>query len=311
MKNYYRIKLGQGDAYASEAYTGNFVAVGYIFGRNLTGRNFDSMRDFNREFIPVFLEQNPGRAKIAAGLACGNVWAIFREVQIGDVVLCPYGDGNYHAGEVVGGYEYRDGKDLPHRRPVKWFPRTIALGEMSELLKTSVQARGTVININTHSTELDALLSGSCSPIITATDETGKDPSVCGSFLIEKQLEEFLVAHWEETELGRQYHIYEEDGGKVGQQYPSTGGPIDILAVSNDKKELLVVELKRGRTADAVVGQVQRYMGAVKEQLAEDDQKVRGAIVAFEGDENLRLALLVAPDIDFYTYKLDFKLEKK
>ena len=34
----------------------------------------------------------------------------------------------------------------------------------------------------------------------------------------------------------------------------SDTGPIDVLAVSKDKKELLVLELRRGRASDAVVG---------------------------------------------------------
>ncbi|MFE4833971.1 endonuclease NucS domain-containing protein [Arthrobacter sp. NPDC056691] len=62
--------------------------------------------------------------------------------------------------------------------------------------------------------------------------------------------------------LGR-YDIYEEDGQSVGQQYPTDTGPMDILAISKDRTRLLVVELKRRRAADAVIGQIQRYMGFV------------------------------------------------
>ena len=40
----------------------------------------------------------------------------------------------------------------------------------------------------------------------------------------------------------------------------SDTGPIDILAISKDKKTLLVVELKKGRVSDNVVGQIQRYI---------------------------------------------------
>jgi restriction system protein len=38
---------------------------------------------------------------------------------------------------------------------------------------------------------------------------------------------------------------------------------------------------------------------------------VRGAIIAFEDDNKIHRALSVAPNIDFYTYKIQFKLEKK
>lgn len=97
----------------------------------------------------------------------------------------------------------------------------------------------------------------------------------------------------------------------VGQQYPSDTGPIDILAISRNKKEIVVIELKKGRASDAVIGQVQRYMGYVKEELAEKNQSVRGIIIAFEDDVNIRRALSVAQNIDFYTYKVHFRLEKK
>jgi len=72
-----------------------------------------------------------------------------------------------------------------------------------------------------------------------------------------------------------------------------------------------VVELKKGRVGDVVVGQIQRYMGYVKDELGEQGQVVKGVIVAFEDDIRIRRALSVAQNIEFYTYKISFKLEKK
>jgi len=300
--------LGRKSAYAEEAYKGNFIAAGFIKDRDLTQHLSDNWRDFNKEFIPLFLEQNPEKTKVSAGLACGMLWTIAKGVQISDVVLCPDGKGNYYVGEVTGGYEYHKGEVLPHRRAVRWFSRTITRDDMSESLKNSAGSIGTVSNITKYANELDALLSGSSPQTITTTDETIEDPSV---FALEKHLEDFLVQNWKSTELGKHYNIYEEDGEIVGQQYPSDTGPIDILAISKDKKELLAVELKKGRIGDVVVGQVQRYMGYVKDELAEEDQKVCGVIIAFEDDMKIRRALSVAQNIDFYTYKVNFKLEKK
>ena len=96
----------------------------------------------------------------------------------------------------------------------------------------------------------------------------------------------------------------------VGQQFATDVGPIDVLAISKDKKRLLVVELKRGRASDVVVGQVLRYMGFVKEQVAEDDQTVEGVIIALEDDQKLRWALMAVPSIAFYRYQISFKLVK-
>ena len=127
---------------------------------------------------------------------------------------------------------------------------------------------------------------------------------------MEKHLEEFLVHNWSHTELGKKYKIFEEDGEIIGQQYQTDTGPIDILAVSKDGKELLVVELKKARASDFVVGQIQRYMGYVKEELAEDDQLVRGVIIALEDDLRIKRALSVTNNIEFYRYKVSFSLVK-
>ena len=121
-------------------------------------------------------------------------------------------------------------------------------------------------------------------------------------------MEDFLVSNWENTELGRGYDIYKVDGEIVGQQYPSDTGPIDILAISKDGRELLVVELKKGRASDVVVGQIQRYMGYVMDELAESNQTVKGIIIALEDDLKIRRALRVASGIQFYRYKVNFSL---
>jgi restriction system protein len=308
MKNYYRIMLGKKSAYADEAFKGSFIGAGFIHERNLTQHLPENWREFNKEFIPIYLEKHPDKTKVAAGLACGMLWTVAKGIQLGDVALCPDGKGSYYAGEVIGGYEYAKGQTLPHRRPVRWFSKSISRDGMSESLRNSTGAIGTISDISKHAVELESLLSGIPTQSIITTDETIEDPSV---FALEKQLEDFLVQNWKSTELGKHYDIYEEDGEMAGQQYPSDTGPIDILAISKNKKELLVVELKKGRVSDVVVGQLQRYMGYVKDELAEPNQTVRGAIIAFEDDIKIKRALSVAQNIDFYTYKISFKLEKK
>lgn len=300
--------LGRKSVYAEEAHRGNFIGADFSINQDLAGHLPDSWRDFNEKFIPRYVEMNPGKTKISAGLACGMLWTIAKGVRVGDVVLCPDGKGSYYAGEVIGEYEYHKDEVLPHRRDVRWFTRMISREEMSESLRNSAGSIGTVSTITKYANELEKLLSGSRPPGVIATDESIEDPSV---FALEKHLEDFLVQNWKSTELGKTYDIYEEEGEMVGQQYPSDTGPIDILAISKDKKELLVVELKKGRVSDMVVGQIQRYMGFVKDELAEPNQIVRGVIIAFEDDVRIHRALSVAQNIEFYTYKIQFKLEKK
>ena len=72
----------------------------------------------------------------------------------------------------------------------------------------------------------------------------------------------------------------------------------------------MVIELKKGRASDRVVGQIQRYMGYVKEEIAENNQNVKGLIIALEDDLGLRRALSINPDIDFCRYQIRFDLIK-
>lgn len=52
-------------------------------------------------------------------------------------------------------------------------------------------------------------------------------------------------------------------------------------------------------------------MGYVKDELCEEHQTVRGIIIALDDDLKIRRALSVAQNIDFYRYKIDFKLIKE
>lgn len=302
---YYRIMLGSKSSFAQQCYNEALFGGDWGIAQDLTNEFTDNWRDFNAKFIPAFLEANPGKSRVAAGLACGMLYTIGKGIQRGDIVLCPDGKGSYWAGTVVSDYFYMPDNDLPHRRRVEWLPGAIARSDMSEALQRSTGSTGTVSNITKHAEEIENFLAGHAPPKLIATDEMVEDPSV---FALEKHLEDFLVQNWSGTELGRDYDIFQLDGEIVGQQFPTDTGPTDILAVSKDGKVLLVVELKKGRASDAVIGQVQRYMGYVNEELAEQHQSVRGCIIALEDDLRLRRALSVAPNIDFYRYQVSFRL---
>lgn len=306
MKNYYRVMLGAKSVYAEECFAGNFIGAGFNILQDLSQKLPEEWRAFNREFTPVFLARHPDKTKIGAGLACGALWTVSKGILQGDVVLCPDGQGKYRVGEVSGGYSYAAGKILPHRRPVTWLNVSIDRSAMSEALRNSTGSIGTVSNVSQHREELEKLLGGATATKLISTDATVEDVS---SFALESHMEEFLVKNWPNTELGKEYDIYEEDGVKA-QQYQTDTGPLDILAISKDQKRLLVVELKKGRASDAVVGQTLRYMSYVQDELAEDGQTVLGAIIALEDDPRIRRALAMTPNIVFYRYQVSFKLVK-
>lgn len=267
----------------------------------------DQWKPFNQALIPDYQAKYPEKSKIAAGLACGVLHTVAKEIKEGDVVLCPNGAGHYLVGEVLKGYSYHAGEFLPHQRTVRWYSETIDRSAMSSSLKNSTGSIGTISDITKYAEEIERLFNGKTQIASLAKTETEEDPVV---FALEKHLEEFLIHNWKQTIFGKDYDIYQEEGLLEGQQFRTDTGSIDILAIGKDQKELLVVELKKGRTSDAVVGQIQRYMGYVLEELAEPGQNVRGVIIALEDDLRIRRSLAVAPNISFYRYQVNFALFK-
>jgi hypothetical protein len=127
-------------------------------------------------------------------------------------------------------------------------------------------------------------------------------------FSLELQLSNFLYLNWEKMPLWADYYLYDA-GGKTAQEYETEIGRIDLLARSKDHKVWLIIELKKGRSSDAVVGQILRYMGWVRANLANENEEVRGIIILGEADEKIRYALEAAnADIHLYQYKIDFAL---
>jgi restriction system protein len=307
MKNYYRVMLGRKSVFAEQCFAGNFIGVDFDIAEDLSTKLPDEWRTFNKRFIPVFLAGHPDKTRIGAGLACGALWTVAKGIGKNDIVVCPDGARAYRVGEVTGDYEYAPGEVLPHRRPVRWLSQSIDRSAMSDALKHSAGSIGTVSDISGYREEIEKLIGGGSGPTIVSTDPDVEDPA---AFAMEKHLEDFLVQNWAQTELSKDYDIFEEDGEKVGQQYPTDTGPVDILAIRKDKKELLVVEVKKGRATDVVVGQVLRYMGYVLQELAEEGQTVKGVIIALEDDQRIRRALAATPNIAFYRYQVSFKLLK-
>ncbi len=135
-----------------------------------------------------------------------------------------------------------------------------------------------------------------------------RDVDVRPSFALEKYLEEFIVSNWNNLDLGEKYDLHEEMVDGKRKKFRTDTGEIDIFAISKDRTEYLVIELKKGRPSDSVVGQILRYMGYVKAEIANKDQNVKGLIIALEDDQGMQRALSVGPDIGFSKYELKFDL---
>ncbi len=87
-------------------------------------------------------------------------------------------------------------------------------------------------------------------------------------------------------------------------------GRIDLLALSRRKgTRWLVVELKRDQTSGSTVGKVLRYMGWVKENLAQEGHMVEGLIIAHEADDKLHYVLKTVPDVHLMLDDVEFHLK--
>ncbi|MGB5107699.1 MAG: endonuclease NucS domain-containing protein [Candidatus Zixiibacteriota bacterium] len=133
------------------------------------------------------------------------------------------------------------------------------------------------------------------------------EESYGAEFAFERHLEDLLVENWDLTDLSKEWDLFWNDG-EAAQQYATKVGLIDLLARHKTKSQWLVIELKKGSSSDAVVGQVTRYMGWVKEHLANSSDTVEGLIVSGELDEKLRYSIRQIPNVRHMRYKLDLKL---
>lgn len=130
------------------------------------------------------------------------------------------------------------------------------------------------------------------------------------SFILEKYLQQFLSDNWDHLDLSKEWAVYVKDGEPVGFEFDTKEiGRIDLLAKHRRGPKWLVIELKRGQPGDAVLGQVQRYMGWVKKNKANADE-VRGLVICRKVDQKLAYALAYSKNVDAYEYEIDFKLRR-
>lgn len=125
------------------------------------------------------------------------------------------------------------------------------------------------------------------------------------SFSLEYQLRDFLASNLSSIEFGgKRLRLYVDPTGRDGVEYPTTVGPIDILAI-DETGAFFVFELKRAQSSDRVLGQITRYMGWVKQTIGREVD-VSGIIVSKTVSRNLKYARSVVPNIYLFEYSVSF-----
>lgn len=127
-------------------------------------------------------------------------------------------------------------------------------------------------------------------------------------FSDEAALKQFFISNLLKINIrGKRIRLYTESGGVTGIEYKIVTGRIDILCVDEDGN-FIVFEFKRNKANDDALGQLIRYMVAVKHEMA-NGKKVIGVIVAKDPDEKLRYTIKHLDDIELLQYNVDFSLK--
>jgi restriction system protein len=155
-------------------------------------------------------------------------------------------------------------------------------------------------------TQYHNILEGSETPLpLIEPGGSIEDPS---TFVLEKYLEDFIISNFN-TIFNGTLRVFKDEEGSDGQQYTTAIGPIDILAVEPRTNSFVVIELKKGRPSDQVVGQILRYMGWVKQELCKEGQDVKGLVICRDPDARLSYALSMTTNIELKYYSVSFKLK--
>lgn len=167
MKKYNRIMLGRNSCFANECISGSYIGADFDINEDLTGHLPEDWHDFNKKYIPVYLANRPDKSKTAAGLACGFLHTICKDLKIGDVVLSPDGKGYYYLANITSDYYYVPNTNLPHRRSVKWLDKKIKRSDMSKELQNSIGSIGTCSNATKFADEIEMLINTANTPVTT------------------------------------------------------------------------------------------------------------------------------------------------
>ncbi|MGB3458410.1 MAG: endonuclease NucS domain-containing protein [Halobacteriota archaeon] len=117
------------------------------------------------------------------------------------------------------------------------------------------------------------------------------------SVSLEKDLINYLASDPSQIEKGLELKEKEYD--------TKTAGRIDLLCTDKNR-DFVVIETKKGKESDKVVGQIQRYMGWVNRNLAKNGENVKGIIIVNEFDEWLDYAVSVNDNIQLKYYEVKF-----
>lgn len=138
----------------------------------------------------------------------------------------------------------------------------------------------------------------------TATEDSEDDEAP--SPLRETALRQLLAQKLDLIESGL---VPFQKGNSAEEFQVGIAGRIDLLCKDRNGNPV-VIELKRDRSSDEVIGQLARYMGYVKKHLLPAGKIVRGIVVAHAIDERLELAVDALANAELRVYQVQVSVHK-
>jgi len=135
--------------------------------------------------------------------------------------------------------------------------------------------------------------------------ESDSDDNSNRAFAYERDLQNYLAKNLEILEPG--LSLFEDERGQ-GLEYPIDGGRIDLLAIDDDGR-LVVIELKLSKGRSRAIGQLLYYMGWIDKNL-NHVEPCRGILVAKDIGEDVMTAVGRTNGIELFQYKLQVAVEK-
>lgn len=244
------------------------------------------------------------------------LWNFYHSIKPGDIIVARQGLKKIAAiGTVKRAAYYEKNKNAEALGPDKAYSNHLDVQweepPRSKSFDEQVFGRQTVTEISEKKFQALTQIETSGGIISADLEEGVQNPS---EFVLEKYLEEFIVSNFDAIFKGK-LRLYSEPSeeadqeGALGRQFETGIGIIDILAQEKSSNAFVVIELKKGRGSDKVVGQVLSYMGWVADNLCQQGYDVKGMIICKEEDPRLSSALRMAKNVSVKYYRVDFKLQ--
>lgn len=295
MKKYNRVMLGRAGLYSKVCREEGYIGADFDIYQDLSDSLFENWRDFNRKFIPVWMNNVPGKSKTSAGLACGFLWTIVKGLKNGDVVLCPSGEGYYYVGVISGDYYYVPGSELPHRRKVDWMDITIDRKRMSNELKNSSGSIGTCCDITKYAAEIENLIGGAT--YSEPERSTSNDIPVATKLFDERSLHKLFCSFLRTRGIIAKTIYHEKSSNKVdsaqkwihpdivGVQFEdfNNDATLALLKATEPKQSIHIYSYELKKKIDSDYQLKQYYFQA----LSNSSWANFGYLVAFEINEDL------------------------